>query len=164
MDQWVLISGSRVLLRKDLRPMNLCYIDSDQMEKSAVLFRPKLIVAATTPEYKAYQEQVLANCKKFSQFDREGYDLVSGGTDNHLVLGIDGSRVEKIDLASMIVTGLTSPKSFILMKLLVLFCKSGGKPKEFVATMNGDEKFKSEIIKIRSMLNNSTQSGLRRKQ
>nr|XP_009776303.1 PREDICTED: serine hydroxymethyltransferase, mitochondrial-like [Nicotiana sylvestris] len=58
---------------------------------------------AITPEYKAYQEQVLSNCSKFAQALMEnGYELVSGGTENHLVLvnlknkGIDGSRVEKI--------------------------------------------------------------------
>ncbi|KAJ0981746.1 hypothetical protein J5N97_010001 [Dioscorea zingiberensis] len=58
---------------------------------------------ATTPEYKAYQEQVLSNCAKFAQsLQEKGYDLVSGGTENHLVLvnlknkGIDGSRVEKV--------------------------------------------------------------------
>ncbi|KAJ9166437.1 hypothetical protein P3X46_021193 [Hevea brasiliensis] len=56
-----------------------------------------------TPEYKAYQEQVLSNCSKFAQSLLEkGYELVSGGTENHLVLvnlrnkGIDGSRVEKV--------------------------------------------------------------------
>ncbi|KAH7524795.1 hypothetical protein FEM48_Zijuj06G0157000 [Ziziphus jujuba var. spinosa] len=56
-----------------------------------------------TPEFKAYQEQVLSNCSKFAQSLLElGYELVSGGTDNHLVLvnlrnkGIDGSRVEKV--------------------------------------------------------------------
>ncbi|KAF2283849.1 hypothetical protein GH714_016524 [Hevea brasiliensis] len=145
------------------------YIDYDQLEKSATLFRPKLIVAgasayarlydyarirkvcdkqkailladmahisglvadkinqavfpglqggphnhtiaglavalkqATTTEYKAYQEQVLSNCSKFAQtLVEKGYELVSGGTENHLVLvnlknkGIDGSRVEKV--------------------------------------------------------------------
>ncbi|KAK6940282.1 Serine hydroxymethyltransferase-like domain, partial [Dillenia turbinata] len=58
---------------------------------------------ATTPEYKAYQEQVLRNCSSFAKaLVKNGYDLVSGGTDNHLVLvnlknkGIDGSRVEKV--------------------------------------------------------------------
>jgi glycine hydroxymethyltransferase len=56
-----------------------------------------------SPEYKAYQEQVLSNSSKFAQSLLEhGYDLVSGGTENHLVLvnlrnkGIDGSRVEKV--------------------------------------------------------------------
>ncbi|KAJ6428585.1 hypothetical protein OIU84_020295 [Salix udensis] len=58
---------------------------------------------ATTLEYKAYQEQVLSNCSKFAQsLVEKGYELVSGGTENHLVLvnlknkGIDGSRVEKV--------------------------------------------------------------------
>ncbi|KAK9949305.1 hypothetical protein M0R45_004837 [Rubus argutus] len=58
---------------------------------------------ATTPEYKAYQKQVLSNCSRFAQLlNEKGYELVSGGTDNHLVLvnlknkGIDGSRVEKM--------------------------------------------------------------------
>jgi glycine hydroxymethyltransferase len=58
---------------------------------------------ATTPEYKAYQEQVISNSAKFAQaLTEKGYDLVSGGTENHLVLvnlknkGIDGSRVEKV--------------------------------------------------------------------
>ncbi|KAL6993945.1 glycine hydroxymethyltransferase [Sarracenia purpurea var. burkii] len=58
---------------------------------------------ATTPDYKAYQEQVLSNCSKFAQaLIEKGYELVSGGTENHLVLvnlknkGIDGSRVEKV--------------------------------------------------------------------
>ncbi|XP_019447182.1 PREDICTED: serine hydroxymethyltransferase, mitochondrial-like [Lupinus angustifolius] len=58
---------------------------------------------ATTPEYRAYQEQVLSNSSKFAQaLTEKGYDLVSGGTENHLVLvnlknkGIDGSRVEKV--------------------------------------------------------------------
>ncbi|XP_023001924.1 serine hydroxymethyltransferase 2, mitochondrial-like isoform X4 [Cucurbita maxima] len=58
---------------------------------------------ATTPEYKAYQQQVLNNSSKFAQcLIEKGYELVSGGTDNHLVLinlkikGIDGSRLEKV--------------------------------------------------------------------
>ncbi|RXI07943.1 hypothetical protein DVH24_014509 [Malus domestica] len=58
---------------------------------------------ATTPEYKTYQEQVLTNCSRFAQsLAQKGYELVSGGTENHLVLvnlknkGIDGSRVEKV--------------------------------------------------------------------
>ncbi|CAA6667534.1 unnamed protein product [Spirodela intermedia] len=58
---------------------------------------------AMTPEYRAYQAQVLSNCSAFAQaLIEKGYDLVSGGTDNHLVLvnlknkGIDGSRVEKV--------------------------------------------------------------------
>jgi len=57
-----------------------------------------------TPEFKEYQKQVLKNCASMAKRLNElGYDLVSGGTDNHLVLvdlkssrGIDGARVERI--------------------------------------------------------------------
>lgn len=64
---------------------------------------------AQSPDFRAYQTQVLANAKAFAKrLSGEkgkgglGYKLVSGGTDNHLVLadlkpqGIDGSRVERI--------------------------------------------------------------------
>jgi len=59
---------------------------------------------AATPEFVEYQKQVLLNAKKMSDTLNElGYSLVSGGTDNHLVLvdlkaskGIDGARVERI--------------------------------------------------------------------
>ncbi|GBG76331.1 Serine hydroxymethyl transferase 1 (SHMT) [Chara braunii] len=56
-----------------------------------------------TPEYKAYQKQVVENCARFAKaLIARGYDLVSGGTDNHLVLvdlkkkGVDGSRAERV--------------------------------------------------------------------
>ena len=55
------------------------------------------------PEYKAYQEQVLSNYSKFAQrLLEKGYELVSGGIENHLVLvnlrnkGIDCSRMDKV--------------------------------------------------------------------
>ena len=58
---------------------------------------------AATPEFKIYQEQVMKNCQAFAQrFQELGYALVSGGTDNHLLLinlkpqGVDGSRVERV--------------------------------------------------------------------
>ncbi|KAI9021469.1 serine hydroxymethyltransferase-domain-containing protein [Phycomyces nitens] len=56
-----------------------------------------------SPLYKEYQQQVLVNNQAFATaFLDLGYDLVSGGTDNHLLLvnlkakGIDGARVERI--------------------------------------------------------------------
>jgi len=57
-----------------------------------------------TPEFKAYQVQVLKNCTSLAnKLNELGYKLVSGGTDNHLVLvdlkssrKIDGARVERI--------------------------------------------------------------------
>ncbi len=42
---------------------------------------------ALQPEFKQYQQQTLANSRKMAQtMMRRGYQLVSGGTDNHLFL------------------------------------------------------------------------------
>ncbi|GIU21480.1 serine hydroxymethyltransferase [Shewanella colwelliana] len=42
---------------------------------------------ALEPEFTAYQEQVVVNAKAMAQtFIERGYDVVSGGTDNHLFL------------------------------------------------------------------------------
>lgn len=42
---------------------------------------------ARTPEFQTYQKQVVANCKTLAaRLQALGYTLVSGGTDNHLVL------------------------------------------------------------------------------
>ncbi|KEZ42088.1 Serine hydroxymethyltransferase, mitochondrial [Scedosporium apiospermum] len=59
---------------------------------------------AATPEFKEYQEAVLANAKALARrlSDGLGYKLVSGGTDTHLVLvdlkpkQVDGARVERV--------------------------------------------------------------------
>ncbi|SPO06320.1 probable glycine hydroxymethyltransferase [Cephalotrichum gorgonifer] len=59
---------------------------------------------AQTPQFKEYQSTVLANAQAFARrlSDDLGYKLVSGGTDNHLVLvdlkpkGVDGARVERV--------------------------------------------------------------------
>jgi len=52
---------------------------------------------ALTDEFKAYQTQLLNNSKVFAEaLLAEGFDLVSGGTDNHLAL---------IDLRPMNITG-----------------------------------------------------------
>lgn len=64
---------------------------------------------AQSPEFRSYQEQVLLNAKALAKRlgdSKEkgglGYSIVSGGTDNHLVLvdlkpqGVDGARVERV--------------------------------------------------------------------
>ncbi|CAG9464908.1 unnamed protein product [Pedinophyceae sp. YPF-701] len=58
---------------------------------------------AASPEFRAYQEQVMKNAKSLADgMARRGYSLVSGGTDNHIVLvdlkpqGVDGARVERV--------------------------------------------------------------------
>lgn len=52
---------------------------------------------ALKPEFKEYQEQVLKNAKALAEaMKEEGFNLVSGGTDNHLML---------VDLQNMNITG-----------------------------------------------------------
>ena len=52
---------------------------------------------ALRPEFKTYQEQILKNAKTLADaLMEEGFQLVSGGTDNHLML---------VDLQNMGITG-----------------------------------------------------------
>ncbi|OOZ38815.1 serine hydroxymethyltransferase [Solemya pervernicosa gill symbiont] len=56
---------------------------------------------ALEPEFKSYQEQVVVNAREMAKvFIERGYDVVSGGTDNHLFLvsfiksGLTGKEVD----------------------------------------------------------------------
>ncbi|PXF44656.1 Serine hydroxymethyltransferase 4 [Gracilariopsis chorda] len=58
---------------------------------------------AMTPEFKEYSKQVCTNARTLAeQLVAMGYSLVTGGTENHLVLwdlrphGVGGSKVEKV--------------------------------------------------------------------
>jgi len=58
---------------------------------------------ASTPMFRDYASQIKKNCRRLAdELLARGYDLVSGGTDNHLILldlrskGIDGARVERV--------------------------------------------------------------------
>jgi len=72
---------------------------------------------ANSQIFKDYQVQVLKNSHAMAEaLVRKDYSLVSGGTDNHLVLvdlrpkGIDGARVEKVlDLMSITVNKNSVP-------------------------------------------------------
>lgn len=72
---------------------------------------------AAQPEFVEYQKQVLSNSQAFGKAMIErGYKLVSGGTENHLLLvdlkpsGIDGARVESVlELANVALNKNTVP-------------------------------------------------------
>ena len=58
---------------------------------------------ALSPEFKEYQKQIISNAKAMAdEFDKLGIKMVSGGTDNHLILlnltdkGITGKELEKL--------------------------------------------------------------------
>ena len=57
---------------------------------------------ALTPEFKAYQQQIVKNAKALAEgLKNRGFCIVSGGTDNHLML---------VDLQNMNVTGKEAEK------------------------------------------------------
>jgi len=72
---------------------------------------------ANTEEFREYQAQVLKNSAAMAnRMQKLGYSLVSGGTDNHLMLvdlrekGVDGAKVEKLlDLANVTINKNTVP-------------------------------------------------------
>src|SRR5687767_4449912 len=72
---------------------------------------------ALAPEFKAYQRQIVANAKALAEtLTGEGWRLVSGGTDNHLMLidvfsrGITGKVAEKaLERAGITVNKNTIP-------------------------------------------------------
>jgi glycine hydroxymethyltransferase len=72
---------------------------------------------ALTPEWKAYQKQIVANAAALAKgLQGEGWRLVSGGTDNHLMLvdvfaqGLTGKVAEKaLDKAGITVNKNTIP-------------------------------------------------------
>ena len=111
--------GAMIFYRKGSRKVGKKTVDLDFMEE-AINFSvfPRLqggphnhtisalataLKEVVTPEFVNYQDQVVKNCQRFAtELQSRGYDLVSGGTDNHLVLvdlrgnQIDGSRVERV--------------------------------------------------------------------
>lgn len=83
---------------------------------------------ALQPAFKIYQKQVISNCKALAEaLLAEGFDLVSGGTDNHLVLidlrkqNVTGKEAEeKLDRA-----GLTANKNTVPFETTSAFVTSG---------------------------------------
>lgn len=66
---------------------------------------------ALEPSFKLYQEQVIKNSKVMSSvFLERGYDIVSGGTDNHLML---------VNLISHEITGKLADSSLDLAHITV---------------------------------------------
>uniref|UniRef100_A0A7S3YSH5 Serine hydroxymethyltransferase n=2 Tax=Lotharella globosa TaxID=91324 RepID=A0A7S3YSH5_9EUKA len=72
---------------------------------------------AQSSDFKEYQAQVIRNSAALAgRMQKLGYNLVSGGTDNHLMLvdlrskGVDGAKVEKLlDLANVTINKNTVP-------------------------------------------------------
>uniref|UniRef100_A0A8C0AIN1 Serine hydroxymethyltransferase n=1 Tax=Bos mutus grunniens TaxID=30521 RepID=A0A8C0AIN1_BOSMU len=94
-------------------PFEHCHVVSTTTHKTLrgcragmIFYRKGVAVAlkqAMTPEFRAYQCQVVANCRALAEaLMGLGYRVVTGGSDNHLILvdlrskGTDGGRAEKV--------------------------------------------------------------------
>ncbi|KCV68894.1 glycine hydroxymethyltransferase [Fonticula alba] len=79
---------------------------------------PPAAAQAASPEFKEYAKLVVDNSRSFAQDMMSfGYDIVSGGTDNHLFLldlsnkGVDGARAERVlELVNIASNKNTVPK------------------------------------------------------
>lgn len=119
---------------------------------------------ALQPEFKSYGEQVIANAKTLAQeLMDNGIELVSGGTDNHLVLvktdsvGLTGKEAEKV----LERAGITCNKNMIPGDKRSPFVTSGvrlGTPA--ITTRGMSEKHMTQIAKwIVSALKNANNDG-----
>lgn len=104
---------------------------------------------ALQPDFKEYQKRIVQNAKKLSEtFMSEGYRVVSGGTDNHLMLvdltdkGLSGKEAE----ACLDKAGITVNKNLIPFDKKSPFVASGvrlGTPSATTRGMN-----ETEMVKI----------------
>jgi glycine hydroxymethyltransferase len=100
---------------------------------------------AATPEFKLYQERVVLNARTLAEaLIENGFDLVSGGTDNHLILvnlmqrGITGAEAQ----VALERAGMTVNKNAVPFDPLPPFKSSGiriGAPAATTRNMGPDE-------------------------
>ncbi|HUR30629.1 MAG TPA: hypothetical protein VMZ69_04305, partial [Saprospiraceae bacterium] len=68
-------------------------------------------IEASTPEFKNYTKQIIANAQAMAKaFTEKGYQIISGGTDNHLML---------IDLTNKGLTGKEADEALIKADITV---------------------------------------------
>jgi glycine hydroxymethyltransferase len=108
---------------------------------------------ALSSEFKEYQQQVIMNAKALAEgMERNGFRLVSGGTDNHLILvdvqakGLTGKESQEVlDLA-----GITVNKNTIPFETLSPFKASGVRLGTPAVTTRGMEE--PEMAAIADMI------------
>ncbi len=112
---------------------------------------------ALQPDFKEYQKQVKANAKVMAEeFINLGYDLVSGGTDNHLILvdlrskGLTGKVAEE----SLDEAGITVNKNMVPFDTESPFVTSGIRIGTPALTTRGfkEEEFRSVVKLIDEVL------------
>lgn len=107
---------------------------------------------ALQPEFKTYQKQVVANAKTLAELlKKKGFNLVSGGTDNHLMLinlgteedgGPSGKKMEGcLDLA-----GITANKNTVPFDTRKPFVASGIRLGTPAVTSRGMKEPEMDVI------------------
>ena len=104
---------------------------------------------ALEPSFKTYQQQVVANAKSLAdELTSRGYNLVSGGTDNHLILldlnnkDITGKEAERV----LEVAGITVNKNTVPFETRSPFVTSGVRIGVPAATTKGMREADMEVI------------------
>jgi len=104
---------------------------------------------ALAPAFKAYQEQILANASTLAdELTAKGYELISGGTDTHLMLvdltkqGITGKEAEAI----LEKAGITVNKNTIPFEVRSPFVTSGIRIGVPAATTKGMKEGEMKVI------------------
>ena len=104
---------------------------------------------ALLPSFKEYQKQIVANAKMLSsELISKGYDLVSGGTDTHLILvdltkkDITGKEAEE----ALVKAGITVNKNTIPFETRSPFVTSGIRIGTPAATTKGMKEVEMKVI------------------
>ncbi|MEK7841600.1 MAG: serine hydroxymethyltransferase, partial [Deltaproteobacteria bacterium] len=110
----------------------------------AVAFKEALL-----PSFKEYQKQIVTNAKALSEeLISKGYDLVSGGTDNHLMLvdltkkDITGKEAED----ALVKAGITVNKNTIPFEIRSPFVTSGIRVGTAAVTTRGMKEAEMRVI------------------
>jgi len=104
---------------------------------------------ALEPSFKEYQKQIVANAKMLSsELINKGYDLISGGTDTHLMLvdlttkDITGKEAEE----ALVKAGITVNKNTIPFETRSPFVTSGIRIGTPAATTKGMKEAEMKVI------------------
>ena len=115
---------------------------------------------AMSDEFKAYQHQIILNARAMAdEFNRQGIRLVSGGTDNHLMLldltgtGVTGKQLE----ALLGMANITANKNTIPKETLSPFITSGVRLGTPAVTTRGMKE--PEMVKIAQLITRVVREG-----
>lgn len=124
---------------------------------------------AMQPEFKDYAKQILTNCKVLSEtLQAEGFRIVSGGTDNHLLLvdvlsslDMSGKEAEKL----LDEAGITCNKNTIPFDTQKPFVTSGIRLGTAAMTTRGfkEKEFRQVALWISQVLKHKDDEALRQK-